>query len=117
MCVWLCVVCVQLPKMNGVDATIAIRKFEAENGIAPALIFGLTATVNPQSLEKYRAAGMNACLEKGSVLKESVKAAIALADRNGFFFINSRNQTILNLADVVESGAPSKTVPETTLEH
>lgn len=108
---------VALPKIDGVEATRRIRAFEAEHGIAPALIFGLTATVNPVSLEKYRAAGMNACLEKGSVLKESVKVAISLADRNGYFFINSRNQTVLNLADVVETGAPSKTVPETTAEH
>jgi CheY-like chemotaxis protein len=55
---------VQMPQMNGVDATRAIRAIEAETGRPPTPILALTANVMSHQLEGYAAAGMDGHIAK-----------------------------------------------------
>jgi signal transduction histidine kinase/CheY-like chemotaxis protein len=55
---------VQMPTMNGVDATRAIRAFEAETGRPPTPILALSANVMRHQIEEYLAAGMNGFIAK-----------------------------------------------------
>jgi len=52
-----------MPQMDGIEATIALRQnFVAPQSQTPVL--GLTANVNPQDLERFTQAGLNAVLLK-----------------------------------------------------
>ena len=55
---------VQMPEMNGVDATRAIRAMEACDGRDPTPVLALTANVMSHQLESYRAAGMDGHIAK-----------------------------------------------------
>jgi signal transduction histidine kinase/CheY-like chemotaxis protein len=55
---------VQMPKMDGLAATRAIRTREAQAGAAPTPIIALTANAMSHQLEGYRAAGMTGVLAK-----------------------------------------------------
>ena len=55
---------VQMPVMNGVDATRGIRAMEAERGLPPTPILALSANVMPHQIEEYLAAGMNGFIAK-----------------------------------------------------
>ena len=55
---------IQMPVMNGVDATRAIRVIEAERGQAPTPILALSANVMRHQVEEYLAAGMNGFVAK-----------------------------------------------------
>ena len=66
---------VQMPVMNGTDATRAIRRLPGNLGRIP--IIGVTAHVQPAERELLLAAGMNACLAKPI---ERAGLARALAD-------------------------------------
>jgi len=50
---------IEMPVMNGVDASIAIRKFELENNHAEVPIVALTANTGRRHRETYLSAGMN----------------------------------------------------------
>ena len=65
---------VQMPVMDGVEATRRIRKMPPPLGAVP--ILGLTANVLARERETYLAAGMNACLSKPIDWNE-IHAAIA----------------------------------------
>ncbi|MBW8815753.1 MAG: response regulator [Caulobacterales bacterium] len=65
---------VQMPTMNGIDATRAIRAFEAQSGRAPTPILALSANVMRHQIEEYLAAGMN-----GFVAKPIEMAALVAA--------------------------------------
>ncbi|HEY3826485.1 MAG TPA: ATP-binding protein [Bryobacteraceae bacterium] len=54
----------QMPGMDGLSATRAIRLIEAEQGAAPIPIVALTANARPQDVEMSRQAGCNAHLSK-----------------------------------------------------
>lgn len=85
---------VQLPKLDGVQATAQIREFERSSGIAtPALIFGLTASCKPDDLARYMEAGMDGCIEKGCIVSRAMHEALAMHKESPseFVFINSRN--------------------------
>jgi len=74
---------VQMPEMNGLDATRAIRKREAEEGWAPTPVLALTANVMSHQLESYLAAGMDGHIAKPldvSALYAALETAVALAD-------------------------------------
>jgi CheY-like chemotaxis protein len=79
---------VQMPVMNGVDATRTIRRIEAERGLARTPILALTANSMSHQLEEYAAAGMDGHLAKpldaatlygalASVLAEPAAEAVA----------------------------------------
>jgi signal transduction histidine kinase len=55
---------IQMPGMNGVDATRAIRAIEAEKGLRPTPILALSANVMRHQIEEYLAAGMNGFVAK-----------------------------------------------------
>ena len=55
----------QMPVMNGFDATIAIRNFEEEKKTSsPVPIIALTGYTQPRELNQCLEAGVNATLEK-----------------------------------------------------
>jgi signal transduction histidine kinase/NO-binding membrane sensor protein with MHYT domain/ActR/RegA family two-component response regulator len=55
---------VQMPRMNGVEATREIRRREAERGLAPTPIVALTANVMTHQVAGYRAAGVDGFVAK-----------------------------------------------------
>jgi CheY-like chemotaxis protein len=55
---------VQMPELNGVDATRAIRALEAARGRAHTPIVAMTANVMSHQLEAYRLSGMDAHVAK-----------------------------------------------------
>jgi CheY-like chemotaxis protein len=55
---------VQMPRLNGLEATIAIRAAEAAAGRRPTPIVALSANVMAHQIEEYRQAGMNHWIAK-----------------------------------------------------
>jgi CheY-like chemotaxis protein/anti-sigma regulatory factor (Ser/Thr protein kinase) len=55
---------VQMPEMNGVEATIAIRQIEAADRLAAIPILALSANVMRHQVEEYLAAGMTGFVPK-----------------------------------------------------
>ena len=55
---------IQMPEMNGLDATRAIRAQEAADGSGPIPILALSANVMTHQLEEYTAVGMQGHLAK-----------------------------------------------------
>ena len=60
----------EMPVMDGYDATRAIRQWETEKQLKPHLICALTAHAMPNQAEKCEAAGMNHYLSKPIRLAE-----------------------------------------------
>ena len=55
---------IQMPEMSGVDATLAIRRVEAQKGLPHTPILAVTANVMTHQLKEYLAAGMDAVIAK-----------------------------------------------------
>ena len=55
---------VQMPEMNGVEATLAIRQFERDNAREETPIIALSANVMSHQIKEYLAAGMNGFVPK-----------------------------------------------------
>jgi CheY-like chemotaxis protein len=55
---------IQMPEMDGVEATAAIRRHEAECGERRTPIVAVTANVMSHQVEAYRVAGMDGCVPK-----------------------------------------------------
>jgi signal transduction histidine kinase/AmiR/NasT family two-component response regulator len=55
---------VQMPEMNGVEATTAIRAFEAADGLAAIPILALSANVMNHQVKEYLEAGMTGFIPK-----------------------------------------------------
>jgi len=53
-----------MPRLNGIGATKAIRKFEIETGRVPAPIISLTANAIKGDKERFLSAGMNDYISK-----------------------------------------------------
>jgi len=64
---------VQMPEMDGYAATHAIRRWERDNGLEPAVILALTANAFQEDVERSLAAGCTAHLSK------PIKKAVLLA--------------------------------------
>jgi len=84
---------VQLPIIDGVEATRLIRQYEKENENSPCIIFGLTGNCSDEALNLYAEAGMDGCIEKGCVVSRAMHEALAMKEENSdvFLFIDSRN--------------------------
>ncbi len=54
----------QMPKMDGFDATKAIRKYESDEALAKTPIVALTAGTTKADQEKCRSAGMDSFISK-----------------------------------------------------
>lgn len=55
---------IQMPDMNGVEATLAIRRSEAARGAPPTPILALSANVMRHQIDEYLAAGMDGVVAK-----------------------------------------------------
>ena len=55
---------IQMPKMDGIQATLAIRGEEAQRGRAPTPIYALSANAMPDQVQQYLAAGMSGHIAK-----------------------------------------------------
>ncbi|WP_421936234.1 ATP-binding protein [Phenylobacterium sp.] len=74
---------VQMPVMNGVDATQAIRAIEAERGLPQTPILALSANVMRHQVDEYLAAGMNGFVAKPiemAALIDAVSQALEARD-------------------------------------
>ena len=70
---------VQMPNMNGIEATMAIRAFEAEHCRRRTPILALSANVMNHQLMDYAAAGMDGCVAKpidAGALIDSIRGAL-----------------------------------------
>ena len=68
---------IQMPEVDGLEATRRIRSREVEQGCAPVHVIALTAHAMPSDREQSRAAGMNGFLVK-PIPMESLRRALAL---------------------------------------
>ncbi len=76
---------VQMPEMNGLDATQAIRAIETARGQPRTPILALTADVLSHQVETYRAAGLDGHVAKpieATLLYAALTAALAGPDEN-----------------------------------
>jgi signal transduction histidine kinase len=74
---------VQMPEMNGLDATRAIRALEAREGRPRAPVIALTANVMGHQLDSYLAAGMDGHIAKPldvAALYAALETVMALSD-------------------------------------
>jgi two-component system, sensor histidine kinase len=65
---------VQMPVMDGVSATRAIRKFERDNDRKATPILALTANAMAHQLDEYRQAGCNGHVSKPIDAKDLISA-------------------------------------------
>jgi CheY-like chemotaxis protein len=75
---------IQMPVMNGVDATRAIRAAEAAKALPAVPILALSANVMPHQVSEYLAAGMNRFVAKPidmAALIGAMEVAMAPAER------------------------------------
>ena len=73
---------IRMPRMDGVEATRAIRKLSGERGGVP--ILALTANADPWDAVHYVAQGMNGVVEKpikAELLAAAMEAAMAASER------------------------------------
>jgi len=73
----------QMPVMDGLAATAAIRRREAELGLSPTPIVALTADAMSHQVEAYRVAGMNGFLAKPIEVAELFRTIQRVADGVG----------------------------------
>ncbi len=69
---------VEMPIMGGLEALARIREYQAAQGQAPSYVVAYSGNDDPQSIEKFRAAGFDHCLKKPSS-RESVLAVLQQA--------------------------------------
>ncbi len=62
-----------MPKMDGIEATKEIRKYEEEQGLKPAFIVALTAAVMKEDRDKCLRAGMDDFIAKPFNIKQIAK--------------------------------------------
>ena len=71
---------IQMPIMNGLEATAAIRSAEAGTGLPRTPIIALSANIMRQHEIEYRKIGMDGCVPK-PFRKEELLAAILTSFR------------------------------------
>jgi CheY-like chemotaxis protein len=75
---------VQMPGMNGIDATKAIRELEAAQGWPQTPILALSANVMTHQIAEYQVAGMDGWIAKpieAMKLFEGLEAALELGEQ------------------------------------
>ena len=97
---------IHLPGISGIEATQRIRKTEADEGRAPALVYGLTGNVEEANLRAYENAGMNGCIVKGTLLVDAVKTAVEMSERNPAAFVDLC-QTQQNAHNNAQTNSPT----------
>lgn len=83
----------QLPFLDGVEATKKIRSLEFTLHRKPTIVLGLTGSCRVSDLVLYRESGMNGCIEKGSIVIRAVVESLNILkhNRNQFLFVNAKN--------------------------
>ncbi|MDP1618145.1 ATP-binding protein [Phenylobacterium sp.] len=77
---------IQMPQMNGVEATRAIRTLEHEQGLRRTPILAVTANVMTDQLQEYSLAGMDGAVAKPlrvEVLLEAVMTVLDASETEG----------------------------------
>ncbi|MEO1243257.1 MAG: ATP-binding protein [Pseudomonadota bacterium] len=72
---------IQMPSMDGVEATRKIREIEAAKGLTPVPIVALTANAFAEQAEHYRASGMDAHLAKPIDFRALYETILACVER------------------------------------
>jgi signal transduction histidine kinase/ActR/RegA family two-component response regulator len=72
---------VQMPVMNGVEATRAIRERENEHSLSPTPILALSANVMSHQLDEYARAGMDGVVAKPVDAGKLIEAIAAAVER------------------------------------
>lgn len=72
---------IQMPSMDGVEATLKIREIETAKGLTPVPIVALTANAFAEQAAHYRASGMNAHLAKPIDFRALYETILACVDR------------------------------------
>jgi PAS domain S-box-containing protein len=78
---------IQMPEMDGLDATRAIRQWEFEHGLAPTPIVALTAYALEEDIGRTLSAGCNLHLSKPlrkQALIECIQQALQMGGASGF---------------------------------
>jgi len=93
---------IQMPELDGLDATRAIREWEREHGIGPAPIIALTASVLDEDVKRALAAGCTSHIGKPvkkQVILDAIRAAQHLRHtnaRNSQSNISSETQSMID---------------------
>lgn len=101
---------ISMPEMDGIEATLLIRDYEAEAGKACLPILALTANAMPDEVERFHKAGMNGCLTK-PIRKQKLMDAIqsvlsgAAAQKEGGALMT---ETAGNELPVIDTGVLEK---------
>jgi CheY-like chemotaxis protein len=64
---------INLPDINGIEVTVRIREYEAQNAIDSCIIYALTGNAGDDNCAVYRSSGMNGCILKGTVLHDRLE--------------------------------------------
>ena len=67
-----------MPVMNGIEATLNIRKRERERKLSPTPILGITANAMPVEEDRFRESGMNDHIAKPVIRSELISALLKL---------------------------------------
>lgn len=103
---------VQMPVMDGVEATRRIRNLEGQVGQIP--VFALTANVMASEREKYLAAGMNDCLLK-PIDWERLRSAIASVEPSAAAPLAALHPQMLRQLRELEEDSPGLVARLTTI--
>lgn len=71
---------IQMPRMNGVEASRAIRALEAERGLPRTPILAVTANVMTHQLQEYTAVGMDDAVAKPLRVEALLQAIVNVLD-------------------------------------
>lgn len=83
---------IQMPEMDGLEATQLIRKYESENDSVPVIIIGLTAHVFEEQVIEAKSVGMNECITKPFKMEEILELVSKyLNTKDSISTINSNN--------------------------
>jgi CheY-like chemotaxis protein len=73
---------IQMPVMDGMEASLEIRKYEKQNGLQPAIIIALTALTTLQAEQEALDAGADRFMNKPVSIKK-LRDVVAECFREG----------------------------------
>jgi signal transduction histidine kinase len=74
---------IQMPRMNGIEATRAIRRWEVANNRRPIPILAVTANILPEQVEEYLNAGMTGVISKPIECRRLIAAMTEAVEAGG----------------------------------
>lgn len=80
---------INLPDMDGCDVTGGIREYEREHGLPQAIIYALTGDGGDENHDRYRECGMNGCIVKGSLFRDTLEYLIQQSERDPKKFVTT----------------------------